>query len=76
MNNPDAILKKIGSKLTQLRIKNGHGSYETFATEHNLSRMQYWRMEKGKTNLTMKSLLRILKIHNISIEEFFRKDKS
>ena len=75
MNDTDAILKKIGLKLTQLRIKNGHKSYETFAADHNLSRMQYWRIEKGKTNLTMKSLLRILKIHNITLEEFFRKDK-
>jgi transcriptional regulator with XRE-family HTH domain len=75
MNDPDVLLKKIGLKLTQLRIKNGHKSYETFASDHGLSRMQYWRIEKGKTNLTMKSLVRILKIHKISLEEFFRKDK-
>lgn len=59
----------------QLRIKNGHTSYESFALENDLSRMQYWRIEKGRTNLTVKSLKRILDIHKITIDEFFRKDK-
>lgn len=59
----------------QLRIKNGHKSYESFALGNELSRMQYWRIEKGKTNLTIKSLTRILNIHNITIDEFFRKEK-
>jgi transcriptional regulator with XRE-family HTH domain len=75
MNETNAVLEKIGNKLMQLRIKNGHKSYESFALENDLSRMQYWRIEKGKTNLTIKSLTRILDIHNITIEEFFRKDK-
>lgn len=75
MNDNAAVLVKIGNKLVQLRIKNGHKSYESFALENDLSRMQYWRIEKGKTNLTLKSLTRILNIHNVSIEEFFRKDK-
>lgn len=73
MNNTNAVLEKIGNKLMQLRIKNGHKSYESFALENDLSRMQYWRMEKGKTNLTIKSLTRILDIHNVTIEEFFKK---
>lgn len=59
----------------QLRVKNGYKSYESFALENDLSRMQYWRIEKGKTNLTIKSLKRILDIHGITVEEFFRKDK-
>ncbi len=75
MNETNAVLVRIGNKLMQLRIKNGHKSYESFALENDLSRMQYWRIEKGKTNLTIKSLTRILDIHNITIEEFFRKDK-
>jgi transcriptional regulator with XRE-family HTH domain len=75
MNETGAVLEKIGNKLMQLRIKNGHKSYESFALENDLSRMQYWRIEKGKTNLTIKSLTRILNIHNITIEEFFKKDK-
>ncbi|MDQ3109380.1 MAG: helix-turn-helix domain-containing protein [Bacteroidota bacterium] len=75
MNDPEVILYTIGDKLTQLRIKSGHASYETFAIEHKLSRMQYWRMENGKTNMTIKSLVRILKIHNLTPAQFFRKEK-
>ena len=75
MNEYNLVLINIGKKLMQLRIKSGHKSYESFALENNLSRMQYWRIEKGKTNLTIKSLIRILDIHKITIEEFFRKDK-
>lgn len=75
MDKHHIILLNIGNKLTQLRKKNGYKSYETFALENNLSRMQYWRIEKGKTNLTIKSLVRILDIHKVPIEEFFKKEK-
>jgi len=64
-------LEKIGKKLELLRIKNGFKSYEDFAIKNNLSRMQYWRIEKGKTNITFRSLIVILNIHNVSLEEFF-----
>jgi len=64
-------LKKIGQKLEKLRIQNGYGSYESFAIENGLSRMQYWRMEKGKTNLTLRSLIVILNIHKVSLKDFF-----
>lgn len=64
-------LVEIGSRLVKLRLRNGHKSYESFAAENNLSRMQYWRIEKGKTNLTMKSLVRILAIHHMTLEDFF-----
>jgi len=66
------ILKEIGDRLKYLRIKKGYGSYETFAIDNNLSRMQYWRIEKGITNLTFRSLINLLTIHEISIEEFFK----
>ncbi len=75
MEKHHIILLNIGVKLAQLRKKSGYKSYESFAVDHNLSRMQYWRIEKGKTNLTIKSLSRILDIHKISVEEFFRKEK-
>ena len=65
------ILEKIGYKLRELRIKKGYSSYETFAFDNNLPRMQYWRIEKGKTNITIKSLVKILKLHSISLAEFF-----
>jgi transcriptional regulator with XRE-family HTH domain len=46
-------------------------SYENFANDYDLPRMQFWRIEKGKVNLTVKSLLKILTIHNTSLADFF-----
>jgi transcriptional regulator with XRE-family HTH domain len=67
-----SILERIGWKLTDLRKKKGYKSHETFSYDFNIPRMQYWRMENGKTNLTIKSLLKILAIHKMSMEEFFK----
>lgn len=69
-------LEDIGQKLTALRKKKGYTSHETFAYDFDLPRVHYWRIEKGKVNLTVKSLLKILSIHKVSLEEFFAdKDK-
>jgi len=67
----DLTLKQIGERLAELRKQAGYSSYETFAYDYELPRMQYCRMEKGKVNLTLKSLVRILSIHNITVGEFF-----
>jgi transcriptional regulator with XRE-family HTH domain len=71
VNNEKEICKEIGNKLKNLRISNGYSSYENFAVEHDLSRMQYWRIEKGLTNITIRSLIKLLNIHKITIEDFF-----
>lgn len=63
-------IKQIANKLEKIRIEKGYTSYENFAIDHGISRMQYWRMEKG-TNFTFESLLRILEAHNMSLSEFF-----
>jgi transcriptional regulator with XRE-family HTH domain len=62
--------KKIAEKLKQLRIDKGYSSYENFAYENDLSRVQYWRLERG-TNFTINYLLKVLEIHKISLSEFF-----
>ncbi len=67
----ELLLKIVGEKLKELRIKKGFTSYEEFAWSHDLDRKQYWRMENG-ANMTLKSLLKILSIHQISFEEFFK----
>lgn len=67
----NSVKKRIGMRLAQLRKDGGYGSYETFAYDHDIPRMQYWRIEKGKANFTLKSLAKLLTIHKISIEEFF-----
>lgn len=62
--------KKIAEKVKQLRIDKGYSSYENFAYENDLSRVQYWRLERG-TNFTINYLLKILEIHKLSLSEFF-----
>jgi transcriptional regulator with XRE-family HTH domain len=64
-------LIKIGEKLAELRKKKGYTSHETFAYDHDLSRVQYWRIEKGKSNLTLRSLYNLLEIHGIDLKDFF-----
>jgi transcriptional regulator with XRE-family HTH domain len=67
----DIALKDIGSKLAELRRKKGYTSHESFAYDHDIPRMHYWRIESGKTNLTIRSLMKILAIHNITLQQFF-----
>lgn len=64
-------LTAIGERIKELRIKAGYTSYEKFALTHGLEGKQYWRLEAGK-NFKMTSLFRILEIHNLSLEEFFK----
>lgn len=64
-------LESVGKKLIELRIQKGYKSHETFALDHDLPRVQYWRLEKGKVNFTFKTLMKVLMIHKITVEEFF-----
>jgi|TARA_B000000557_G_scaffold99305_1_gene80504 hypothetical protein len=66
----DILKKSIGSKVKELRKKAGYKSYEVFAWDNRISRIQYWKMEKG-TNCTLKSLHKVLSIHDIQMKDFF-----
>jgi transcriptional regulator with XRE-family HTH domain len=66
-----SILEVIGKKLIELRIRKGYTSHVTFAEDFNLPRVQYWRMEKGKANFTLKSLNRVLAVHGVTFEQLF-----
>ncbi|HYG04343.1 MAG TPA: helix-turn-helix transcriptional regulator [Chryseosolibacter sp.] len=68
----DSALKSIGVKLAVLRRRKGYTSHESFAYDYDIPRMHYWRIENGKTNLTIRSLMKILHIHNITLEQFFQ----
>ena len=67
----DERIERVAKKIKELRIKAGYTSHENFAWDHNLSRVQYWRIESG-ANITLKTLLKILDIHKISLEDFFK----
>ena len=63
-------LVKLGKRIKALRIKKGYTSYEYFAYDHDISRAQFGRYEKG-ADLRFSSLLKVLKALDISLKEFF-----
>jgi len=67
----DKRIVQISKKLKKLRRDKGYTSYETFAWDNDLPRVQYWRLEKG-TYFNIKSLFKVLDVHNITLEEFFK----
>ncbi len=60
----------ISQKIKELRTKKGYSSAENFAYDNELNRVQYWRVESG-ANITLKTLLKILDIHQITLSDFF-----
>ena len=66
-------LKEIGEGLSELRKRKGYDTIRDFAKAYKLPEIQYWRIENGKTNLTLKSLTRLLTIHRLTLEDFFCK---
>ena len=66
----ETLKTTIGSELKKLRVNSGYKSYEVFAWDNKISRIQYWKMEKG-TNCTLKSLKRVLDIHDMRMDTFF-----
>ena len=67
----DKRILKIAERLKELRIENGYTSYEQFAFDNDIPRVQYWRLETG-TNFTINTLLKVLDAHQISLSDFFK----
>jgi hypothetical protein len=63
-------LKKLGKRLKQLRVKKGYTNYEYFAYEHNIGRAQYGKYETGG-NIQFDTLIKLIKMHKMSIKDFF-----
>jgi transcriptional regulator with XRE-family HTH domain len=63
--------KLIGNKCRELRKQAGFGSYASFAYYYNIPRNTIQRLEEGK-NFTIDTLLKVLAIHGISPEKFFK----
>ena len=64
-------LTSVGAILADLREKKGFSTIKEFAHRYDLPTIQYWRIEKGKANITLRSLFKILTIHNLSFHDFF-----
>jgi hypothetical protein len=67
----DSRILAIAKRIRELRVKKGYTSYEKFAFDNDLSRVGYGNHEKGR-NIRMSSLLRIIDIHGITLEQFFK----
>lgn len=80
MSNDDGIEKRgrkpakmsIGDKLKALRKAAGYTSYTTFAKTHGIQPKQYWRLEEDKSDFRFSSLRRVIEIHHLTLEEFFK----
>lgn len=60
----------VANRLKQLRKEKGYNNYEHIAFELGMSRSAYWRLESGE-NFSLKTLIRICKLLNITLEQFF-----
>jgi transcriptional regulator with XRE-family HTH domain len=69
--NVGVLLKRMGRRLRKLRVNAGYSSYETFAVDHDLSRRYYWAVENGR-NISIAYLVKILAIHDMTMEDFFK----
>jgi hypothetical protein len=67
----ESILQRIGCGLSNLREQKGYVSIKDFANDHDLPMIQYWRIEKGKANITLKTLTKLLAIHQMTVDDFF-----
>ncbi len=65
-------LKAIGERIKELRIQAGYTSHEDFANAYNIQPKQIWRLESGKYDLKVSTLLRLLDIHKITLGDFFK----
>jgi DNA-binding XRE family transcriptional regulator len=70
--NVEPELKELGARIRELRIAAGYSSAEKFAYANDLSRVSYTKCETG-SNMTYMSLRKLLKVHKISIQDFFNK---
>jgi hypothetical protein len=68
--SPADDLQKLGQRIKSLRIQKGYTSYEYFAYDHDISRAQFGRYEKGE-DLRFSSLLRVIKAFDMTLTEFF-----
>lgn len=66
----EEVLQKLAKRIKELRIAKGYSSYEYFAYDHNISRAQYGRYEKGE-DLRFSTLSKIINAFGISMKEFF-----
>ena len=68
--NRDELQQALGTRIKTLRKQKGYTSYESFAYEHDIHRVQWGRYEQGQ-DLYVSTLARITKVLGVSLSEFF-----
>jgi transcriptional regulator with XRE-family HTH domain len=66
----EQALQKLGERIRRLRIQKGYTSYEYFAYEHEISRAQFGRYERGE-DLRFSTLVKIINAMDLTLDEFF-----
>jgi len=66
---PELVL--ISERLKEIRKQKGFTNYEHIAFELGMSRSAYWRLENG-ANFNLKTLIKVLRLLDVSLEEFFQ----
>ena len=64
------VMEKLAARIRAVRKQRGFSNYEKFANQHNLSRSQVGKYEKGQ-NMTIYSLVTLLDALDMSLGEFF-----
>jgi transcriptional regulator with XRE-family HTH domain len=64
------LIEQLANRIKQLRKDRGYSSYEYFAYDHEISRTQFGRYEKGQ-NLRFTSLAKVAQAFDITLQEFF-----
>jgi transcriptional regulator with XRE-family HTH domain len=63
-------MRQLGTRIREIRKRKGYTNYETFANEHDIHRVQWGRYEQGK-DLYFSTVIKIIRILDVSIAEFF-----
>ena len=68
-------LMKIGNRIKFIRLNSTNLSQEEFASKLGLDRTYLSRVEAGKQNITVESLIKICNGLSVSLKDFFDFDK-
>lgn len=71
LTEKEIFLRKLEVRLKELRKLKGYSNHEDFAYDLDMNRSQYWEYEKGKKNITIFTLKKILSVLNVSLSDFF-----
>ncbi len=71
VTNPDEYLEKLGERIAQLRKDRGL-SQRDLALKCGWDKTNYQKIERGKLNLTTKTLLKLCDALEIGMDELFR----